>query len=374
MSGWLDWYMAAVVFAFGAVVGSFLNVCVHRMPRGRSIVRPPSHCPKCKQPIRWADNIPILSYVLLRGKCRHCGARISPRYVVVEFLTAALFLAIWWRWAGWLVPIYWLFVAGLIIATFIDFEHYIIPDEITLGGCVAGLIAATICPALLQHTVWYRGLGASALGLVTGGVVVYGIVEFGKILFGKRKIPLAPSTEVRIADGKLWVGDEAMPWTDLFMRRTDRVELQAESIEWRGQQLANVSVRLSETDAVIDGRKYDLSEITPLKARTNLLIIPQEAMGLGDVKLMAAVGAFLGWQAVLFVLMFSSMLGALVGLGLIALRLRELRDRIPYGPYIAAAAVVWVFYGTEVLVWYREHFGPGFAELIDWGRRVLVKD
>ncbi|MCS7049876.1 MAG: prepilin peptidase, partial [Verrucomicrobiae bacterium] len=141
---WLDWYLTAIVFAFGAVVGSFLNVCIHRLPRGRSIVSPPSHCPKCKQPIRWSDNIPIVSYVLLSGRCRHCHEPISPRYVIVEALTAVFFVTIWWRETGWMVPIYWLFIAGLIVATFIDFEHYIIPDEITLGGCAAGVVLATV--------------------------------------------------------------------------------------------------------------------------------------------------------------------------------------------------------------------------------------
>lgn len=357
MNPWLEWYLTAIVFVFGAVVGSFLNVCIHRMPRGRSIVHPPSHCPRCKQAIRWVDNIPLVSYARLRGRCRHCGERISPRYVLVEMLTAALFMAVWWKWTGWFVPIYWLFIAGLIVATFIDFEHYIIPDEITLGGCVAGLVLATVYPPLLEQRSWYQGLAWSSVGLVAGGAILYVIVEVGKWIFGKRKIPLDDSTDVRIAEGKLWVGEEATRWDELFMRPTDRVEFHAEQLELQGQQLTDVAVKISETRVEIGEQSHELAAVTPLRARTKLLIVPQEAMGLGDVKLMAAVGAFLGWKAVLFVLMLSSMLGSLVGLILIALRLRELRGRIPYGPYIAAAAVVWLFCGAELTHWYFGMWG-----------------
>jgi leader peptidase (prepilin peptidase)/N-methyltransferase len=129
------------VFVFGSMVGSFLNVCIHRMPLGESIVSPPSHCPKCKYAIPWFLNIPLLTWAYLQGKCRNCGEKISARYFLVELLTALLFLACWLsfgRQSVWVALVYAIFLAGLVAATFIDFEHFIIPDEITIGGIVSG--------------------------------------------------------------------------------------------------------------------------------------------------------------------------------------------------------------------------------------------
>ncbi len=359
MSPWLALYLDVVAFVFGAVVGSFLNVCVHRMPRAQSVVRPPSHCPKCKQPIRWFDNIPILSYLLLRGRCRQCGARISPRYATVELATGLLFLAVWLKFTGWLVPIYWLFIAGLIVATFIDFEHYIIPDEITLGGCVAGLALATLHPPLVGESVWYRGLLWSLVGLLVGGLTVWAIVEVGKWIFGRKKVPLEPGTTITIADRKLTVLDEVVKWDELFMRQSDRIRFRAATLVVGDKSYQDVEVAISETHLDVGGEKLELTASGPIRGTTDLLILPQEAMGFGDVKLMAAIGAFLGWKPALFTLMVSSLLGSVVGLALIVLRLREMRGRIPYGPYIAAAAVLWVFYGHD---------------LVDWYLRLLIKD
>ncbi len=359
MSPGLKLYLDCIVFIFGAVVGSFLNVCVHRMPRGRSIVRPPSHCPKCKEPIQWFDNIPILSYVILRGRCRNCAVRISPRYALVELVTGLFFLAVWLKFTGWLIPIFWLFIAGLLVATFIDFEHYIIPDEITLGGCVAGLVLATAFPPLVGETVWYLGLVWSFVGLLVGGLSVWAIVEVGKLAFGRRKVPLELGTVVTIADKQLTVQDEVVKWEELFMRDSDRIRFRAATLTFADKTLADVDVRVSETHLYLGEEQFELTTVGPIRATTDLLILPQEAMGFGDVKLMAGIGAFLGWKPALFTLMVSSLLGSVVGLGLIILRLREMRGRIPYGPYIAAAAVLWVFYGRE---------------LVDWYMRLLIKE
>src|SRR5580692_13178185 len=137
------WFWAVCFFAFGCIVGSFLNVCIHRMPRGLSIISPPSHCPHCKYSIPWYLNVPLLTWLVLRGRCKNCGAPISARYFIVELLTGMLFLGCWLRFghhSPWLALIFSLFLAGLIVATFIDFEHFIIPDEITYGGAEVGLV------------------------------------------------------------------------------------------------------------------------------------------------------------------------------------------------------------------------------------------
>src|SRR2546426_5964779 len=144
-------FWGMLFFVLGCIVGSFLNVCVHRLPLGQSIVTPPSHCPHCKYSIPWFLNIPLLTWIYLRGKCRNCGAPISIRYFLVELLTAVTFLGCWLtfgRQSAVQALVYSLFLSGLIAATFIDFEHFIIPDEITIGGTVVGFICSFLVPRL----------------------------------------------------------------------------------------------------------------------------------------------------------------------------------------------------------------------------------
>src|SRR5437764_7089088 len=144
-------FWSAVFFIFGSMVGSFLNVCIYRMPLGQSIVSPGSHCPHCQYAIPWYLNVPLLTWLYLRGKCANCKARISIRYFLVELLTGLLFLGLWLvygRQSPFLVLAYCILIGGLIVATFIDYEHFIIPDEITLGGIVVGFVVSALVPAL----------------------------------------------------------------------------------------------------------------------------------------------------------------------------------------------------------------------------------
>ena len=256
---------------FGACVGSFLNVCIYRIPRDESVVTPRSHCPHCNTLIPWHLNIPVASWLFLRGKCASCKGPIAFRYTLVELLTAMLFLAVFMKWAAapvmhmlpiphpLIVPIYWVFLAGLVLGTFVDFEHFIIPDSVTIGGMVAGPILSALVPALHSHEVWWQGLLSSCIGMATGFGVLFGVA---------------------------WLGEKAFK---------------------------------------------------------------KEAMGFGDVKLMGAIGAFLGWKAVLFTVFMSSLLGSISGLLLIAFGGIKLQSRIPFGPYISAAATIWVFWGPALV-------------------------
>src|SRR5258705_9063272 len=144
-------FWAVVFFTFGCMVGSFLNVCIHRMPLGLSVVSPPSHCPHCKYSIPWYLNIPLVTWLWLRGRCRNCRAPISVRYFLVELLTGLLFLGCWLRFgrqSAAVSLVCCLVLAGLVAATFIDFEHFIIPDEITIGGMVVGFLCSFFFPGL----------------------------------------------------------------------------------------------------------------------------------------------------------------------------------------------------------------------------------
>ncbi|NQU09232.1 prepilin peptidase [bacterium] len=363
MSLGLRLYLDLIAFVFGAVTGSFLNVCIHRVPRGESIVRPPSRCPQCAQPIRWFDNLPLVSWLVLRAKCRHCGAPISARYFLVELLTGILFLLVWLRATAWggaathpayaLAAIYWLFIGGLIAASFIDIEHFIIPDGLNYGGLVCGLVLSTVYPRLVGAAVWHQGLLQSMLGVAVGAGCLYLILRLGKLAFGKEKIPLPEGTVLTLTAEKLAFLDEEASWDDLLYRETDRVQFRAATLKLREETRTDVPVTVSKTTLAAGDTHLALSEIGTVEATTDLLVLPREAMGLGDVKLLAAIGAFVGgWLAPLFVVIGSSLVGGLVSLVLVALRHKEWQSRIPYGPYIAIAALIWIYSGPEIVGWY----------------------
>lgn len=250
----------AFAFVMGAIFGSFLNVCIYRMPKNESIVFPGSRCMKCQKPIAAYDNIPILSYLILRGKCRHCGAHFSAQYMVVEILTGLIFMLFYSVFGFTPIGfIYLAFALALIVQAFIDFEHRIIPDEITLYGIAAGLIASSLHPALHHEEIWWRGFLQSLIGVLIGGGFLY---------------------------------------------------LSAILAEW---------------------------------------FFKQEAMGGGDIKLLAMIGAFLGWKGVLWTIFVSSLFGSIIGM---YQKIRYGQQTIPYGPYLGLAAFLYLFIGTGVYGWY----------------------
>ncbi|MDP2928947.1 MAG: prepilin peptidase [Candidatus Omnitrophota bacterium] len=249
--------MYIFVFIFGSIVGSFLNVCIYRLPKGRSVIIPGSHCPNCAAPIHWYDNIPILSYIFLKGKARCCKAGISFRYFIVEVLTALAFLVLFMNFsltAKFFA--YAVMVSGLIVATFVDFEIQEIPDEVSVGGLVVGLILAIAFPEILNETTRLSGFLNSFLGALAGGAMIYVMGMLGEFAFKK------------------------------------------------------------------------------------------EAMGGGDVKLLAMIGAFIGWKFTVLTFFLAPVFGSIVG---IALKIRYGKDIIPYGPYLSLAAVVAIFWGDSIL-------------------------
>lgn len=183
----------------GAIVGSFLNVCIVRMPHEKSVVKPRSHCVHCKKQLLWYDNIPFISYILLKGRCRFCGDKISPRYFLVELVTAITFVA-FYQYYGLtaFLPAYLTMVCGFIVATFVDFEHRIIPDEISIGGMIAGLVfslfipqlhgLSTATPGVAVGWMHLKSLGLSALGVIVGGGSIYAMGMLGDFLFKKESM------------------------------------------------------------------------------------------------------------------------------------------------------------------------------------------
>ena len=348
----MKWYFDCVVFVFGAVVGSFLNVCIHRMPRGQSIVSPPSACPHCGTHIRWYHNIPLVTYFAIGGKCRYCGAPITPRYFAVELLTAVAFLLVWLRFDGWEPVIYWTFFGGCIVATFVDCEHFIIPNEITLGGIGVGILLSLLRPVPLVESFLQ-----SLLGMLCGGGLLYLVVEVGKLLFGKQKLALTTGTHIVIAGQKVTINADEWLWENMFYRSSDRIVFQAATLKFGEQTFTAVPVKISETKLFVGEQEFDLVAVGAIEATSDQICLPREAMGFGDVKLLAAIGAFLGWPATLFTVFVSSVLGSAVGIAGIFLRRLQWQTRIPYGPYLVVGAVLWVFYGTAMVHWYLRLFG-----------------
>ena len=341
-------------FVFGCIVGSFLNVCIHRMPLGESVVSPPSHCPRCQYQIPGYLNIPLVTWLWLRGKCANCAAPISPRYFAVELLTGLTFLVTWLHFGGKGFPspiIYCVLLAGFIVATFIDLEHFIIPDEITIGGIAVGVVLSGLFPEIHGGLKAADGLKAAAIGAAVGGGLIYGILRLGKLLFGSQRIELPENSVVTFTESELLLPTGPVSYEELFYRQTDTVMFRAAQLEMVDRCYWNVDVRLSPTKLRVGTDEFDPATVHHIEAVTSDIVLPREAMGFGDVKFMAAIGAFLGWPAVLFSLMVSAIIGSVVGVSLIVFGRREWSSRLPYGPYIAVAAVIWLFGRGNIVNW-----------------------
>ena len=239
-------------------MGSFLNVCIYRLPRGESIIWPSSKCPKCSNPIKPWDNIPLLSYLMLRGKCRACGEPISPRYPAVEAANGLIYVLVYYKFglAGESF-FYFAFASALLVIALIDFEHQIIPDEITLPGTALGLLAGWLFlpdPFLRASALGYK---SSVIGVIVGFGLYYLV-----------------------------------------------------AVASRG------------------------------------------GMGGGDIKMMAMVGAILGWKGVLFTTFTGSLVGSVIGIYLMIFKGRGRKSKIPFGPFLALGAAIGLIFGQEILSWY----------------------
>ena len=353
----------AFAFVLGATVGSFLNVCIYRWPVDLSINRPRrSFCPNCKQPIPWHQNLPLISWLALGGRCANCGAKISFRYFAVELVTALLFFAIWESFPWQVAIAYWVFVSFLIIGTFIDFEHFIIPDRVTIGGIIAGAISSVAVPALMQTDSRLAAGIRSLLAAALGYVILLIVLEAGKIAFGRKRIRFDAPTPFtwtkRGDDADFVVGPEESLWSDYFAREKDRLLLQCDEVRIDHHTYGNVTLDFRYDRVTAEGHVMRLDDVTQISGVARELMIPREAMGRGDLKFLAAIGAFLGWRAVLFSLFAGSLLGSIVGLITLVVGKPVWSAKLPFGPYLAFGAVSWMFFGNMFLRWYVTLLSP----------------
>jgi leader peptidase (prepilin peptidase)/N-methyltransferase len=278
------------------------------------------------------------------------GSRVFQRKIV-WILIGIAFLGCWIQFgqSPALVCVYGVLLAGLIVATFVDFARFMIPDSITIGGIFAGLLCSLLLPQLHGQKFLIAGMIQSLLGIGAGAGLLYCIVRVGKLAFGRQRLRLADDAKIIFTDDAVLLQDRAITYDDLFYRESDAILLHARTVELAGNSYEDVSIRLTRNSLRVGEDEFNPDEVTHLEATGTEIILPREAMGMGDVKLMAAIGAFLGWQAVIFSLMVSSVIGSLVGCGLIAARRRQWSDRLPYGPYISVAATIWIFAGKQLL-------------------------
>jgi leader peptidase (prepilin peptidase) / N-methyltransferase len=261
----------------------------------------------------------------------------------------------------------------LIVATFIDFEHFIIPDEITWGGAVAGLVFSVGIPQLhgerMGDPMGHLAAGGwSLLGSALGFGLLWLISVAGKAAFGKKTLKYDPPATMTWThnpekeSAKLKVGDEEMPWEELFTNEKDVLAMDCERFVFEGTTVENQVIRSHYLQLHLEGKDRDLQKATSFTGVVRQFTFTRDAMGFGDVKFIACIGAFLGWKAVLFTVMAASLIGALTAGIAIALGKREWSAKIPFGPYLSLAALLWIFTGPELIGWYMNLITPADSE------------
>ena len=351
-------FFRAFAFVLGAVVGSFLNVCIYRLPLDLSVNRTAALLlsRRARSTLPWYQNIPLLSWLLLRGTCANCGSRIAFRYFAVELLTALLFLAVWHCFPWPMAIVYWVFVSLLIVATFIDFEHFIIPDEITIGGTVAGVLASFIAPGADGQTDRGRARLASSLApprLVT--CLLWIVLEGGQESFREKEESGSMRRRRSAGRAKATTRDFVVGEEQRTLERSFRARKRPAHPALRRSGDRRPDFRRGDSSSSITTgsasatKKFALDTLDRISGVVRELQIPREAMGRGDLKFLAAIGAFLGWRAVLFSVFAGSLLGSLVGLGDLALGKRVWSAKLPFGPYLALGALIWMFFGDALV-------------------------
>jgi leader peptidase (prepilin peptidase)/N-methyltransferase len=276
----------------------------------------------------------------------------TQRKLVWLLLTGIAFASCWMQFgrSPAVALVYCVLLAGLIAAAFIDFKYLIIPDKITIGGIVVGLVCSVLLPQLHEQKLFTAGMLQSMIGICVGAGLLYLILRMGKLLYGHQRVALPDKTKIIFTKTALRLPEKEIPYEELFYRKSDAIEFHAHSAECENRSYRDVPIRLTASNLRIGGDNFSPEDIPHMEAIGSEVVLPREAMGFGDVKFMAAIGAFLGWQAVIFSLIVSSLIGSLAGIGLVAARRREWSARLPYGPYIALAAVIWIFGGKYLFV------------------------
>lgn len=351
--------VVVAAFVFGTIIGSFLNACVYRIPREVSLLNPVrSFCPTCRHTIRWFENIPVLAWFFLHGRCAHCHSPIRPLYVVIELVTGVLFAISAWRIPFPTTFPIWVLISLLVIATFVDFDFLVIPNSITKGGIAIGLILSILTPELHGTSSRVGALALSAIGVTVGAGILYLVSELGKLAFGQYKIALEKPVSFTFEnlspdDARIIIDRQIFYWKEHFYRKSDKITLRATETEIDGTRYQSVDLIFFYNRLVVANQTLQLEQLHNVTGQTAHAELPREAMGLGDVKLIGAIGAFVGWQGVLFTIPAAAFIGVTYGLLTSIFGKREWSAKIPFGPYLAAGSLLWLFQGHEIIAWYQ---------------------
>ncbi len=351
----------SLVFVFGLLIGSFLNVVIYRGSakylgsnyKGPLTIKEPkgSFCPQCLSPLKWYENIPLLSYLIQAGKCRHCKCSIPFQYPAVEAANAGLWVLCYHQsntLAEFFVGI--LTISLLISAMGIDLKTLKIPNGITLGGTIAILVIGSL---LVTGSLKFR-----AEGIIVGFATTFLIIQLGKLLFGRKKVVMKTPTPfvwkqvgrtlTIQEEGKSLKESEEMKQEDLFVRNSDFIEIWGEIKINKGKTSEErLKITKNRTYLLSPPDKVEVGENEEIEGKIKTIIFPTEAMGMGDAKLMALIGACLGAVTTLQVLVIAACAGALFGIGLRlvkALKKQNPPNTIAFGPWLAAAAVYALLY------------------------------
>ena len=302
ITGLPDFIGYIFIFAFGAIVGSFLNVVIHRVPNEESIVFPNSACPKCGKNIKAYDNIPVLSWLILGGKCRNCKEKIAARYPLVELMTAFLFLLVYWQIGfNWYLPVCLIFVSAMVALIFIDAEHMILPNVITYPLFIFALLVRILFPIFFTAE-YFTDLQHSPITVI-----------------------------------------------QLFF-----VDIQTESLRW----IADYSLLVGSVSGALFGALIGGGSLWLVGALWKRLR-GVDAMGLGDVKMMAAVGALLGWRMTLISIFLGAFSGAIIGIFMISRQKdKDFQAQIPFGIFLGIGSIIALLFGDQLVNWYMNTFIP----------------
>lgn len=339
----------------GTIIGSFLNCLIYRLPRQLSLTNPKrSFCPKCNRSLPWFENLPVVSYLFLKGRCAGCHSPISLRYPLVEVTTAFLFWLCYTRLGFPMAFVSWIFVSLLIIATFIDLEHLLIPDEITLGGVLLGLGSSFFLPELMGVQSHFLALFYSLMSALVAYLLLWIILELGKKAFGKKCLRWEEPQLLELFKKEntfsLRIGEELLPLEELFSRSSDRIVAEAKVLTVAQKEYRLQKMTITLEGVSIPDHTWSLEEALPLQAMVKQISLPQEAMGLGDVKFLACIAAFLGMKGMLFSLFGGSIIGAITGSIILLATRGRLGRTLPFGPYLALGALLWLLFG-ETIAW-----------------------
>lgn len=331
------------VFVLGLIVGSFLNVCIVRMPHEQSVVKPGSHCPKCKKPISWYQNIPLFSYIFLGGKCSSCGEKISIRYFLVELLTGVIFVGFYYYFG--MTPILWPYlfmVACFIVAIFVDFEHRIIPDEISVGGMWAGLILSGIVPSLHNLSKGEVQIGQTLMWWMVGVIVFFMFLSFVQDKLNSKKEIKAVEADQSVDNTgdetfSLYIAIGVLLVIHLIIRFL--IPMFGIGLPYAWEASLN-GINSSILGIMIGGG------FVYLLAIFGDWLFKKESMGGGDIKLLAMMGAFLGWERAILAFFIAPFFGAVFG---IIEKIRTGDTTIAYGPFLVLGALIALFYGDWIL-------------------------